>query len=76
MALRAGAAPLVEATDVALTAEDILRAMPELVTPASVRAVFRRADGTRFGGTMTAETLNLHGDIERCLKQMEDRLCA
>jgi len=76
MALRAGAAPLVEATDVALTAEDILRAMPELVTPASIRAIFRRADGTRFGGTMTAETLNLHGDIERCLKQMEDRLCA
>ena len=75
-ALRAGAAPLVEATDVALTAEDILRAIPELTTPASVRAIFRRADGTRFGGAMTAETLNLHGDIERCLKQMEERLCA
>ncbi len=75
MALRAGAAPLVEATDVALTAEDILRAMPDLITPTSVRAIFRRADGTRFGGTMAAETLNLHGDIERCLRQMEDRLC-
>lgn len=75
-ALRAGAAPLlVAATDRALTAEDILRAAPELAAPTAVREVFLRADGTRFGGSPAQATLARHGEIERCLGQLEAHLC-
>lgn len=74
-ALRAGAAPLITASDNALTAEDILRAAPDLAGPGAVRAVFRRADGTRFGASAAPDTLNCHEEIERCLGQLEQRLC-
>lgn len=74
-ALRAGAAPLADATDRALTAEDVLRAAPGIPEAGAVRAVFRRADGTRFGGQNPAATLAMHADVERCLAHLESRLC-
>lgn len=74
-ALRAGAAPLLSASDRALTAEDILRAAPDLAGPGAVRAAFRRADGTRFGASPVPDTLPCHEEIERCLGQLERRLC-
>ena len=73
--LRAGAAPLRAASDGALTAEDVLRAAPELASHEAVRAAFRRADGTRFGGAGAPDTLSRHADLERCLGQLESRLC-
>lgn len=74
-ALRAGAAPLVGATDRALTAEDVLRAAPSIPKPEAVRAAFRRADGTRFGGQAPADTLALHAEIEHDLAHLESILC-
>lgn len=73
--LRAGAAPLVDASDRALTAEDVLRAAPGIPGHDAVRAAFRRADGTRFGGQPTADTLGRHADLERCLAHLESHLC-
>lgn len=75
-ALRAGAAALVAASDRALTAEDILRIAPTLPHAEAVRAAFRRADGTRFGGQPADDTLALHAELERCLAQLESQLCA
>jgi hypothetical protein len=74
-ALRAGSAVRVAASDVALTADDVLRVAPELHKPEAVRAVFRRADGTRFGGQPAPDTLSLHADVERCIAQLEAHLC-
>ena len=74
-ALRAGAAPLAAASDSALTAEDVLRAAPWLASHDSVRAAFRAADGTRFGALGAPDTLALHADLERCLGQLDSRLC-
>jgi len=74
-ALRAGAAPLVDARDRALTAEDVLRAAPGIGESEAVRAAFRRADGTRFGGQAPSDTLARHADLERALAHLESRLC-
>lgn len=75
-ALRTGAAVRTAASDVALTADDVLRLAPELEKPEAVRAAFRRTDGTRFGGQPAPDTLTLHADIERCIAQLETHLCA
>ncbi len=49
--LRAAAAPLLEGRDLALTAEDVIRAMGgEPAEAGAIRACFRRRDGGRFGG--------------------------
>lgn len=74
-ALRAGAAGILQAADRALTAEDVLRAAPDLADPAAVRAAFRHTEGVRFGGRPPQGTLPSHAALERCLRQLEDRLC-
>jgi hypothetical protein len=73
--LRAAAAPLLDGRDVALTAEDVIRALGD--TPASpvIRDCFRRLDGGRFGGAAPGTGEPARAVLIAALLELERRLC-
>lgn len=75
--LRAGAAPLLSGQSEALTAEDVLRATAwaEPGRAEAVRAAFRAADGSRFGGRAAPSTLTHHAALAQGLAELRQRLC-
>lgn len=75
--LRAAAAPLLAGQSEALTAEDVRRATrwEDPARVAAVRAAFDRADGIRFGGRPTADSLSHHAALAEGLRELRRRLC-
>ncbi len=75
--LRAAAAPLLEGRDVALTAEDVIRALGDETSATAVRDCFRRLDGGRFGAaTAAAEPpASARDALIAALLRLERRLC-
>ncbi|MFN7341017.1 MAG: hypothetical protein ACK5VI_08080 [Opitutia bacterium] len=75
--LRAGAAPLLSGQAGALTAEDVLRAAgwADGARAEAVRAAFRCADGSRFGGRSPSGSLIHHAALAQGLAELRQRLC-
>ncbi len=75
--LRAAAAPLLQGREVALTAEDIIRALGEDGSSAAIRDSFRRLDGGRFGAkeSETRPPAAARAALLTALLKLERRLC-
>lgn len=75
--LRAAAAPLLEGRDLALTAEDVIRALDGNPPEAgAIRACFRRRDGGRFGGAPSEKAPAAdRAALISALLGLERRLC-
>lgn len=75
--LRAAAAPLLEGRDVALTAEDVIRALGDGAMAPAVRDCFRRLDGGRFGANPVAAEPppSARAALITTLLHLERRLC-
>ena len=75
--LRAAAAPLLEGRDVALTAEDVIRALGDEAMAPAVRDCFRRLDGGRFGAATAAAVAptSARAPLIAALLHLERRLC-